>query len=59
MGQAICVRVGWTEEMNKLMRKKIISAVSCGKDELIVARHGVNRGTLKKIAKRILKNNVF
>ena len=53
MSRAICVLVPDTEEINKLIRKNIVSAVRCDRD-LIVARYGVNKTTLRKIAKKYL-----
>ena len=40
-----------TEEIQKLIRMKIISAVRCGSSDLIVARYGVNKATLIKLSK--------
>lgn len=41
------------ENMKKLIRSKIVSAVMCGSSDLIVARYGVNKKTLIKISKQV------
>jgi len=41
-----------TEELQKLVRNKIVSAVQCGAHDLVVARYGVNKASLIKISKQ-------
>ena len=55
MGNVVCVMVDATDEIQKLIRKKVISSAKCG-DKYIIARHGVNKSTLKRIANKVLKN---
>jgi hypothetical protein len=54
MSRVICVLVEDNEEINKLVRKKIVAAVKCGGQDLIVARYGVNKTTLRRISKKLM-----
>ena len=44
-----------TKELDNLIRNKIVAAVSIpgSPDDIVVARHGVNRSTLLRIAKNV------